>query len=218
MVMAEPQHPLVEVLDGLTTGRFPSVDGVVEALPPDPSGWWAIVALTGHAYVLSTHSQDAVDARGGDGFGGAMDPAVQTWLAGERGHLGVLDALLFARGRGRGSSLAVRDDLDDHPRVRRARAHRSDVRVLGDERGIAAIGHGLVGRTELAVELLDPTVQGRGAGRELITAALGEIGEGEVVWAQVSPGNAASLRAFLAAGFVPVGSEVLIDRRDADSI
>ena len=28
------------------------------------------------------------------------------------------------------------------------------------------------------------------------------------MWAQVAPGNAASLRAFLAAGFVPVGSEV----------
>lgn len=27
---------------------------------------------------------------------------------------------------------------------------------------------------------------------------------------QVSPGNARSLRAFLAAGFVPVGSEVLL--------
>jgi hypothetical protein len=30
------------------------------------------------------------------------------------------------------------------------------------------------------------------------------------VWAQVSPGNAQSLRAFLACGFVPIGSEVLI--------
>jgi RimJ/RimL family protein N-acetyltransferase len=29
------------------------------------------------------------------------------------------------------------------------------------------------------------------------------------VFAQVAPGNAASLRAFLAAGFRPIGSEVL---------
>jgi len=31
------------------------------------------------------------------------------------------------------------------------------------------------------------------------------------VFAQVAPGNAASLRAFLAAGFVLIGSEVLIE-------
>jgi len=35
------------------------------------------------------------------------------------------------------------------------------------------------------------------------------IPEGDVVFAQVAPGNAASLRAFLAAGFRPIGSEVL---------
>ena len=33
--------------------------------------------------------------------------------------------------------------------------------------------------------------------------------DGDVVFAQVAPGNAASLRAFLAAGFSPIGSEVL---------
>jgi hypothetical protein len=30
------------------------------------------------------------------------------------------------------------------------------------------------------------------------------------VWAQVSPGNAASVRAFLAAGYRPVGAEALL--------
>jgi hypothetical protein len=33
---------------------------------------------------------------------------------------------------------------------------------------------------------------------------------GEQVWAQVAPGNAASVRAALAAGFRPVGAEVLL--------
>jgi hypothetical protein len=33
----------------------------------------------------------------------------------------------------------------------------------------------------------------------------------EPVFAAVSPGNARSLRAFLAAGFVPLGSEALIE-------
>jgi RimJ/RimL family protein N-acetyltransferase len=31
-----------------------------------------------------------------------------------------------------------------------------------------------------------------------------------VVWAQIAPGNAASVRAFLAAGFQPVGAEALL--------
>jgi len=38
---------------------------------------------------------------------------------------------------------------------------------------------------------------------------------GEPLFAQVAPGNAASLRAFLAAGFVPIGAEVLFPRGSA---
>jgi hypothetical protein len=30
------------------------------------------------------------------------------------------------------------------------------------------------------------------------------------LWAQIAPGNAASVRAFLAAGYVPVGAEALL--------
>jgi hypothetical protein len=36
--------------------------------------------------------------------------------------------------------------------------------------------------------------------------------EGEVIWAQQAPGNATSARAFQAAGFRPVGAEVLLVR------
>ncbi|NUR85978.1 MAG: GNAT family N-acetyltransferase, partial [Nonomuraea sp.] len=32
------------------------------------------------------------------------------------------------------------------------------------------------------------------------------------LWAQVAPGNAASVRAFLAAGYVPIGAEALLVR------
>ncbi len=35
---------------------------------------------------------------------------------------------------------------------------------------------------------------------------------GEPLWAQVAPGNAASVPAFLAAGFVSAGAEVLLVR------
>ena len=82
--------------------------------------------------------------------------------------------------------------------------------MLGDERGLVTIGEGLVGRTELSVELT-AAEQGRGTGRALIDEALHHVGADEWVFAQVAAGNAASLRAFLACGFVPIGSEVLIE-------
>jgi hypothetical protein len=118
--------------------------------------------------------------------------------------------VLVRAGEGGTSSLAGRSDLEQHPRVQRARHHRRDVRVLGDERGFVTIGRGLVDRTELSEELLDHA-HNSGAGRQLIAEGLRAIGRDELVFAQVAPGNAASLRAFLACGFRPIGSEVLID-------
>jgi hypothetical protein len=67
------------------------------------------------------------------------------------------------------------------------------------------VAAGLAGRTELSVEAAVP-----GTGRALIRAALGSVPVGEPVFAAVAPGNARSLRAFLAEGFVPLGSEVLM--------
>ena len=82
------------------------------------------------------------------------------------------------------------------------------MRVLGDERGLVTIGRGLADRIELSVELTGQ--RRRGDGRALIAGGLAALPAGTPVFAQVSPGNAASLRAFLAAGFVPIGSEVLL--------
>ena len=87
------------------------------------------------------------------------------------------------------------------------------MRVFGDERGLVTLGHGLVGRLEISVELLGPATPSSGAGRALIAAGLDQAPAGAVVWAQVAPGNAASLRAFLGAGFTPVAAEVLIHPR-----
>ena len=113
-----------------------------------------------------------------------------------------------------GPVLPRRDDLGDHPRVRRARHHRRDVEVYADDHGLVLLGRGLVGRQEIAVELFDPSAAGgAGHGRRLIRAGLAALGAGERCWAQVSPGNAASLRAFLACGFVPIGSEVIFSGR-----
>jgi hypothetical protein len=201
------------VLDAAAHGAFPPADGAVELLPPDAWGWSAIVALTGHAYVLADVDREALATAGADGFGGASHPEVQRLVAGPGGEIGALDAVLVIRAE-TGPVLPRRHDLDHHQRVRRARAHRHDVEVYGDDIGLVVVGRGLVDRWEIAVELLDPTAGGRaGHGRRLIRAGLATLPPGAVCWAQVSPGNAASLRAFLACGFVPVGSEILI-RRD----
>ena len=48
-----------------------------------------------------------------------------------------------------------------------------------------------------------------------MAAARGLVPAGEPLWAQVAPGNAASMRSTLAAGFVPVGAEVLFAPRAA---
>ena len=202
---------MAAVLDAAAAGQFPPADGSVEVLPPDPAGWWAVVALTGHSYVLAEVDIDELRSLGADGIGGASKPDVLQWLAGPAGHAGSLDVVLVAAAQP-GPTLPRRDDLADHPRVRRATSHRTDVEVYGDDTGLVVVGRGLVGRREVSVELLDPAVGGAGQGRRLVRAGLAALPPGERCWAQVAPGNAASLRAFLACDFTPIGSEVLIRR------
>lgn len=205
-----PDHPVATALIAAAGGRYPPVDGLAEVVPPDAWGAHAVVSFTGHAYVMTARSPGELEPFEIDGFGAATDPRVLTFLAGPAGRVGSLDVVLVRRGLGGGSTLATREDLDHHPRVRRSRHHRRHVRVLGDERGLVTIGSGLVGRTEMSVELMSAPTAG-GVGRRLIAAALHDVDDQELVFAQVAPGNAASLRAFLACAFVPIGSEVLIE-------
>jgi len=205
--MSDVVHPLHSALLDATEGRFPDVDGAVEVVEPMPGDHHAVVEFTGHSFVLTDCDAGEVSARGADGFGGASQPDLLRWLAGPGGLIGSLDAVLFARGVG-GGRLPERSDLDDHPRVMRSRAHRRDVRVHGDDTGLVTIGLGLVDRLEVSVEVLGTRTPG--AGRRLIGEALELIPAGDVVFAQVAPGNAASLRAFLSCGFAPIGAEILL--------
>lgn len=202
-------HSLLELFLEAADGRFPPSDGEVTVVPRPAASQRAVVAFTGHAVIAADVDEAEARVLGADGFGGALHPRVLAWLAGDGGMIGVNDVTLVGRGRGGSPALAVRDDLNDHYRVRHARALRGDVRVLGDERGMVTLGQGLAGRLELSVETR-AELHGRGAGRALIAEALTGIPTGERVFAAVSPGNARSLRAFLAVGFVPIGSEVII--------
>ncbi len=80
-----------------------------------------------------------------------------------------------------------------------------------DAAGVLIVGRGICDRWEIGYEVA-PGTRGRGLGRRLVTAARGLMPDGEPVWAQVAPGNAASLRSTMAGGFVPVAAEVLFPR------
>ncbi len=205
---AGPEHPLGTVLRAAADRRFPPADGLVEVVPPYLVGVEAMVSLTGHAVAATDLPARALYEAGADGFAGATSAAVLAVLAGRDGEVDVLDALLVARGTG-WTDLPERRDLDDHPRVRYARQWRADVHVHGDSRGLVTVGRGVGGLPELSFEV-EPGRRGWGVGRSLLTDALGLVPAGEPVLASVAPGNAASLRAVLASGFVPIGSVHLV--------
>ncbi len=200
---AEPSE-LTAVVRAAADGRFPPVDGGWTRVRPWHPGLEAVVAFTGHAFLAV---EGPLPDRPVDGFGGAHDPRLVAALAGPVGWTDSLDALLVARGRGGPEVLVPRPDLADHPRAVHAREKRTGLRVLGRAAGtdVAVLARGVAGLTELSMEL-EPARRGGGAGRALVADALRSVPAGEVVVACVAPGNAASLRAVLAAGFAPVAS------------
>jgi hypothetical protein len=199
-------HPLLALLTAAAEGEFPPADGSVTVVPPLPGGWECSVAFTGHAVFATSRSADELVQHGADGYGGSLSPDLLRWMAGPDGFVGVVDVTLVTRGTGT-STLPLRTDADDHPRVRYARQHRSNVKVYGDERGLVTLANGLAGRREMSIEA---NKHNQGWGRSLIAEAVGLVPAGELLFAAVSPGNARSLRAFLGLGFKPIGSEVLI--------
>ncbi|QKW23587.1 hypothetical protein HUT16_34850 [Kitasatospora sp. NA04385] len=215
--MPSTSHPLLAYLLAAAEGRFPPADGRVTVLPPLPGGLECSVAFTGHAVLATALDARRVAAAGADGYGGSLAPGFLLHLAGPGGWIGVTDATLTARATGGPPRLATLHGLDDHPRVRFARDLRTDVTVHGDERGLVTLATGLAGRRELGIELHDTRDGGRGHGRSLLRDALTLLPAGTPLFAAVAPGNARSLRAFLAGGFTPVGSEVLLRPAQARS-
>jgi GNAT superfamily N-acetyltransferase len=208
-------HPLLQIMLDAAAGRPPPADGQVELLAPPPGPVEAVVSFTAHAYVAAGVDPGRMRARlRADDPGAATRPAFVSWLAGELGRVaGHLD-MLMAGGRLDGPpplELERRTDLAAHRRVARANRYRQDLQVLTAEggAGLLVLGRGLAGRWEVAFEV-EPGHQGRGLGRALATAARHLVPRGEPLFAQVTPGNVASVKALLAAGYEPVGSEVLL--------
>jgi GNAT superfamily N-acetyltransferase len=208
---------LAELLADAAEGRFPPADGAIELLPAPAGRSDAVVAFTAHNVVACGLPADDVRALfpGIDPYGDPLRAAFLYRLGECLGSApGMVDAVLAVPESGRPSRSELElDRVDDrgHARVARALRYRDDVRVYGADGGVVTIGRGLAGRVEVSVEV-EPGARARGLGRSLARAALVLAPAGEPVFAQVSPGNAASLRAFLAAGYRPIGSEVLFLR------
>ena len=214
-------HPLALLLDDAAHGRFPPADGCVRVVEPLPGGLDALVAFTGTFVLAGALSQEEVTARVPRGeFSIPMSAGFVTWV-GERlrARAATHDAVFvtLAPGEdaagGSGSVELVELTATEHPRVQRALRYRRDVRAYEsvDGRGVVVLGRGITGRWEIAFEV-DELARGAGFGRSLAAAGVRLLPEGTPVWAQVAPGNAASMRATVGAGFRPVGSEILFVR------
>jgi hypothetical protein len=191
--------------------RLPA-DPWLDLVPPPSPGRATVVAFPAHFVVAADVDRPWVDALiPAVDFGAPLGPPFLRALE-ERLRLaaGTIDAVLLAEplaGDPPVELTRVRDS--DHPRVLRARRYRTDVRVWTTPHGVLILGRGLAGRWEAAVEVHEDA-RNRGHGRVLASAARHLSPDGRPVWGQVAPGNAASLRAFLAAGYLPVGAEVLL--------
>jgi hypothetical protein len=218
-VSVDVDGELRAILEGAARGRFPRADGSVRVLPSPGGRADAIVAFTAHHVIAADVEPGDVAARIAPGdLGAPLSPSFIVWLGRCLGaEPGSVDVVLAAAGMSSaGSPMALRpDDGRDDDRVRRSKRYRDDVEtyVGADGASVVTLGRGLAGRREIAIEVF-PDARSRAAGRDALRAARALVPSDEVVFAQIAAGNAASLRAFLAAGFRPIGSEVLFLRED----
>jgi hypothetical protein len=207
-------HPLSALFARLAHGVYPPADGATEAMPRAVGTVAAVLAFTGHCVVAADVDPTWVATMCPPWrLSAAYAPEFLTAL-GKRmsGHPQALDVLLGAPAEDGPPKLALSPthDLDAHPRVARSYRMRSDVSVYQTEdgAGLLTLGRGLAGRWEAGFEVAEGA-RNRGLGRRLAAAARHLIPQGEYLFLQVAPGNSASLRAILAARFVPLGSEML---------
>ncbi|HEY0638214.1 MAG TPA: N-acetyltransferase [Pseudonocardiaceae bacterium] len=199
---------LAEVADG----RHPPADGRVTVMRP-PGDVQGVLAFTSHHVVVADVGPDWVRRRLRPGdLSAPLSPPFLGALAEATGRtVTSVDAVMV----GPPADPADASDLDlteIAPGVS-AEKYRTGVRAWACVGGAVELGRGLAGRWEVTVEVEDEA-RGRGLGRTLFAAArhlVAGIGGPEVpVWAQVSPGNVASVRALLEAGYRPGGAEALL--------
>ncbi|MGW1214553.1 GNAT family N-acetyltransferase [Streptomyces sp. NPDC002499] len=204
---------LRDILDSAARGVFPPADGGTTVVPQASERDAGVLAFTAHAVVFTDEDprwvRDTLAAVACDALAAPMNPRFLTALLERTGRTAeTIDAMLVGSPLPGEPPLPLTEITDgDHPRIVYARGRRDDVRAWTAEGGVLVMGRGIAGRLEVSVEV-DDAVRHRGLGRQLVTAARHLVTE--PLWAQVAPGNARSMRAFLAAGYLPVGAEALL--------
>jgi GNAT superfamily N-acetyltransferase len=207
---------LRRLLENAAAGRFPLADGGIEVVPSPEGPVHAVLGFTAHHVIAAdVDPNEAIAQVDADDIASPMGAPFLAWLGERLGSVpGTLDVVLAARaGEGAPDLPEMLSETPADPtrtRVARAFRYRTEVRTweTADGSGLLVVGRGLAGRWEASFEVAEEA-RGHGLGRTLAALATLAVPRGERVFVQVAPGNIASLRAVLAAGFHPVGAEVL---------
>ncbi len=207
---------LRQLLEDAAAGRFAPPDGETQVLPSPDGPVHCVLGFTAHHVIAADVDPGEVATHlDPDDISAPMGAPFLAWLGGRLGAApGTLDVVLSARAGPAAPPFPddIREIAPDvaRRRVSRALLYRTGVRAweTGDGNGLLIVGRGLAGRWEAAFEVF-PGARDRGLGRTLAAVSMLAVPRGDRVFLQVAPGNAASLRAVLAAGFRPIGSEVL---------
>lgn len=207
-------HRLAEMLAGVAAGTPPPSDGQVEVLPSlGPTLDDVVLATDGHLMITTDLPAKEVHARfRPSAYTDWCHPAALLWLCSQTGRTpGTSDVLFVGSSLDGPPAIELTASAGDHPRLAEGRLRRHDPHqwTTQDRSGMCSVARGLVGRWELAYEV-EPGARRQGMGAGLARAARHLLPGGELLWAQTVPGNVASVRALLAAGFVPVGGETLL--------
>jgi GNAT superfamily N-acetyltransferase len=201
---------LAAILADAASGRFPASDGRTTILPQPSARDAGVIAFTGHSVIFADADPAWVAGQlpADDPFAAPLRPEFLSALARRMGRIAHhCDMLTCATALPGAPATELTPDADPaHPRISRALRYRDEVRTWLGPGGVVTVGRGIAGRWEVAIEV-DEEARGAGLGRALATAARHLVPGGAPLWAQIAPGNAASVRAFLAAGFRPVGAE-----------
>ncbi|MEU1407205.1 GNAT family N-acetyltransferase [Streptomyces sp. NPDC005728] len=207
---------LRDILDAAAHGVFPPADGRTTVVPQHGCRDAGVMSFTAHSVVFTDEDPhwvyDALGAVDCDPLAATMNPAfLAAFLARTGRRCETVDAVLVGSPLPGAPPLTLTEIEDaGHPRGAYARRRREDIRAWTADGGVLVMGRGVAGRLEVSVEV-DEGVRHRGLGRALVTAAR-QLAT-EPLWAQVAPGNARSMRAFQAAGYRPVGAELLLQRK-----
>ena len=192
-------------------GEFPPADLGVTAVPA-ANGKTAVLGFTGHTVVAADIDPAWLAEHLPPGDPGlAFNPPFLARLEARLDlQVSNIDILTLAPPRSGPPSLPLRRiDDQSHPRVRRALRYRDDVTVWACDGGVLSIGRGLAGRWEVGLEVA-PDYRGKGLGRAMAAAAAHLVPDDRPIWAEIGVGNAASVRAFLSVGYLPIGEEALL--------